>query len=233
MSEMHSVPFSEMKQRLLLPCTQPIYIYIQSPALHNFVRSELDICTRITNARILNIDTLAALLIPHPLDLDRLTSLLQLSQCTKEDPDRVTAADRVARPMDIFGEATVSLGGFRGRECQYFHCFVVQDRNRLVNRVISGGRWTSTGKTDGSSDVGRWLWIVEGVRESCSPVTKIARDDAKRVLPRKERRNKFPESNFLLLIYCTDEDGNNGYIQHKVDAFQCCAHLRQSVYPYR
>lgn len=89
------------------------------------------------------------------------------------------------------------------------------------------------------------------------PVTKIARDDTKRVLPRKEWRNKFPESNFLFLIYCTDEDGNNGYIQprgifspgllvpkvrsltlgtlyaHKADAFQCCAHLRQSVYPYR
>ena len=32
--------------------------------------SEFDIRTRIANARILNVETLAALLIPHPLDPD-------------------------------------------------------------------------------------------------------------------------------------------------------------------
>jgi hypothetical protein len=45
------------------------------------------------------------------------------------------------------------------------------------------------------------------------PVTKIARYDAERVRPREERRNGFPELSFRLLIYRTNEDGNNGYVQ--------------------
>lgn len=47
------------------------------------------------------------------------------------------------------------------------------------------------------------------------PVAKIARDDAKSVLPREERRNDFPEPDFRLTIYRAHEDGNNGYIQPK------------------
>jgi hypothetical protein len=99
--------------------------------------SKPDICARITNARIPNTETLAALLVPHPLDLGRPALLLQLTQCTKEDTDRVTAADRILRPSEVFGKIPVSLGRFRRRETQYPHRLAVQDRNRLVNGVVS------------------------------------------------------------------------------------------------
>jgi len=44
-------------------------------------------------------------------------------------------------------------------------------------------------------------------------MAKIAGDDTKRVLPRKERRDDFPESSLRLAIYRTDEDRDDGYIQ--------------------
>jgi hypothetical protein len=52
-----------------------------------------------------------------------------------------------------------------------------------------------------------------GLKARELPVAKIARDDAKRVFPRKEWGNNFPEPNLRLTIYRTDEDGNNGYVQ--------------------
>lgn len=90
--------------------------------------------------------------------------------------------------------------------------------------------WTSTRETDRAYSAWWWLRIVVGVRESrspgsshqslgngtkslTSPVTKIARDNAERVLPREKRGNNFPELNFCFAIYRTDEDGNNGNIQ--------------------
>jgi hypothetical protein len=91
------------------------------------IRSELDICARIANARVPHIETLAALFIPHPLDLGRPTPLLQLSQRTEEDPDRMTAADRVLCPSEVLGEILVSLRGFRWRESQNSHRLVVQN----------------------------------------------------------------------------------------------------------
>lgn len=79
---------------------------------------ELDIRARIADARVLDTETLAALFIPHPFDLRRPSPLLQLGQRTKEDPDRMAAADCVLRSSEIFGEILVSLVGFRGRESQ-------------------------------------------------------------------------------------------------------------------
>lgn len=87
-------------------------------------------------------------------------------------------------------------------------------------------------------------------------MTKITGDNAKRVLSREERRDNLPKSGFGLVIYRTDENRNNGYVQpdrmvnprgspgngiltlrtpyaRKAGAFRCCARLRQSVYPCR
>ena len=192
--------------------------------------SELDIRARIANARILDIEALAALFVPHPLDLCRPTLLLQLGQCAKENPDRMTAADRVLRPCKVFGEIAMSLRGFRGRESQQFHRLVVQSRNRLMDRVVGGRGWAAARETDSTHGTWWCLWIVERIRESCSPtctilafgdstmmphlpMTKIARDDAKCVVSRKERCDYFPEPNFSLTIYRADEDRDDGYIQ--------------------
>lgn len=128
----------------------------------------------------------------------------------------MTAADRVARPREVFDEIIVSLRGSRRGESQHTHRLVVQDRNRLVNRVVGGGQWNLARETDGSCDIGRRLRIVKGVRESRSPdlsyqspenraegklpVAKITGDNAKRVLPREERCNNVPEPNFRLAI---------------------------------
>lgn len=143
----------------------------------------------------------------------------------------MTAADRVIRAREVISEIVVCLRGFRRWESQYSHRLVVQDRNRLVNRVVSGRRWTSTREADGSCVVRWWLWIVKGVRESRSPntghqppenmveselpelpVTKIAGDDAKGVLPREKWGDEFPEPDLRLTVYRTDEDRNYGNI---------------------
>jgi len=44
-------------------------------------------------------------------------------------------------------------------------------------------------------------------------MAKIARDNAKCVLSREERRDDFPKSSFRLTIYRTDKDGNDRYVQ--------------------
>lgn len=168
----------------------------------------------------------------------------------------------------------MSLGGFRWGESQYFHRFVIQDENRLVDRVVCGRWWATAGETGSTYGVG--LGIIEGIGESCSPgmcgithcfivkqdelaldspMTKIARDNTKRVLHCEERRNNFAELGFHFAIYRTNKDGNDGYIQptrmvgfrqfprnriltlrtsyaRKAGAFLCYVHLRRSVYPY-
>jgi len=48
---------------------------------------------------------------------------------------------------------------------------------------------------------------------SHSPMTKITGNNAKCVLSREERCEELPELSFRLAIYCTNEDGNDGYIQ--------------------
>ena len=197
-----------------------------------FIQSKLDIRTRIADARVPDIETLAALFISHPLDLSRPASLLQLRQCAKEDPDRVASTDCVLCLTEVIGKIEMGLRGFRRGEGQYFHCFVIQDGNRLVDRVVCGGRWAIARETNSACGVGRWLWIVEGVGESCPPnervvtqhftgkhvtcnlpMTKITGDDAKCVLSHEERCDDFPESGFCLAIYRTDEDRNNRYVQ--------------------
>ena len=87
---------------LLFGTTTWSFYYTQRKTTFWLIQSEFDIRTRIANARIPDIETLAALLIPHPLDLGRPTPILQLRQRTKEDPNGVTTADRVLRPDKVF-----------------------------------------------------------------------------------------------------------------------------------
>lgn len=72
----HMILVVRNKRRVLLL----IIHSTKTVSLYCLIRSELDICARVANARIPNIQTLAALFIPHPLDLGRPTPLLQLSQ---------------------------------------------------------------------------------------------------------------------------------------------------------
>ena len=44
-------------------------------------------------------------------------------------------------------------------------------------------------------------------------MTKIAGNNAKRVISRKEWCKELPELGFRLAIYCTNENRNDGYIQ--------------------
>ena len=46
-----------------------------------------------------------------------------------------------------------------------------------------------------------------------SPMTKVAGNNAKRVLSREEWCEELPELSFRLAIYSTNEDRNDGYIQ--------------------
>lgn len=108
-----------------------------------------------------------------------------------------------------------------------------------------------------SPDMSSVIYCFAG-KQNCaySPMAEITRDNAKCVLSREERRDDFPESSFRLTIYRTDEDGNDRYIQptrmvslethsrnriltlgtpsaRKAGAFQYCAHLCRSLFPYR
>jgi len=87
---------------LLFGTTTWSFYYTQRKTTFCLIQSEFDIRTSIANARIPDVETFAALFIPHPLDLGRPIPLLQLRQRTKEDPDGVTTADRVPRPGKVF-----------------------------------------------------------------------------------------------------------------------------------
>ena len=129
------------------------HFIVQKCTLYS-IQSKLDICTRIADARVPDIETLAALFISHPLDLGRPTLLLQLRQCTEEDPDGVTPTNCVLCLTEVIGEIGMGLGGFRWREGQYLHRLVIQDGNRLVDRVVCGRRWAVARETDSTCGIG-------------------------------------------------------------------------------
>lgn len=122
--------------------------------------------TCIADTRIVDRNTLTALLISHPLQFGSLACLLQSCQSSKQDPDGMSPANGILRLRQVFREVVVGGAPCIWRARQDFHGFVVESRDGLVDREVCLRSMAVAAEPDACFSISG---VIEGVLESRPP----------------------------------------------------------------